>query len=42
MTSELLRIIRGLPGWIAWRIDAFAARLRDAELSPPVRDAWDE
>jgi len=37
---HVLRATRGLPDWIAWRLDAFTVRMKDRDLSPYVYDAW--
>jgi hypothetical protein len=33
-------VLRGLPDWIAWRLEAWVVMANDRGLSPPVLDAW--
>ena len=37
---DVLALLRGLPDWIAWCLDAFTVRMKDRDLSPYVYDAW--
>jgi hypothetical protein len=40
MVAPLVELLRGLPDWIAWRLEAWVVVAKDRELSQPVLDAF--